>query len=148
MWVATLFTDSRRTCFITIPQKWGVNFSQVILISQVDPRICFLNSYCRFFQMVTIKIQQSNISTPPVYATCIGDNGLTGDEYVVIGTQFARLNGLDPDVETAFEIFPKNIPILSSVIAEPCKEEDWELLVIFIVEILFWESLHLFLHRS
>jgi hypothetical protein len=33
MWVATLFTDSRRTCFITIPQKWGVNFSQVILIS-------------------------------------------------------------------------------------------------------------------
>lgn len=85
--------------------------------------------------MVTIKIQQSNISTPPVYATCIGDNGLTGDEHVVIGTQFARLNGLDPDVETVFEIFPKNIPILSSVIAEPCKEEDWELLVIFIVEI-------------
>jgi hypothetical protein len=66
----------------------------------------------------------------------------------VIGTQFARLNGLDPGVETAFEIFPKIIPILSSVIAEPCKEEDWELLVIVIVEILFRESLHLFLHRN
>jgi hypothetical protein len=86
---------------------------------------------CCFFQMVTIKIQQSaNISAPPVYATCIGENGLTGEENVVIGTQFARLNGLVTDVETAFEIFTKNVPILSSVIAEPCMEEDWELLVI------------------
>jgi hypothetical protein len=85
--------------------------------------------------MVTIKIQQSNISAPPVYATCIGENGLPGDENVVIGTQFARLNGLVTDVETAFEIFPKNVPILSSVIAEPCLEEDWELLVIYTVKI-------------
>ena len=32
MWVATLSTDSRKTCFVTIPQEWGVDFSQVILI--------------------------------------------------------------------------------------------------------------------
>jgi hypothetical protein len=80
--------------------------------------------------MVTIKIQQSNISTAPVYATCIGENGPTGDGHVVIGTQFARLNGLFPDEETAFEVFSKNVSVLSSVIAEPCMEEDWELLVI------------------
>lgn len=29
MWVATLHTDSRKTCFITVPQKWGLNLSQV-----------------------------------------------------------------------------------------------------------------------
>ncbi|KAK4022478.1 hypothetical protein OUZ56_007940 [Daphnia magna] len=106
MWVATLHTDSRKTCFITIPQKWGVNLSNII----------------------TIKIQQSNISAPPVYATCVGENGLAENEDVVIGAQFARLNGLVPDLETAFEIFSKNVPIASSVLAEPCVEEDWELL--------------------
>lgn len=64
-----------------------------------------------------------------MYVTCIGENGITENDDVVIGAQFARLNGLIPDVETAFEVFSKNVPILSSVIAEPCVEEDWELLV-------------------
>ena len=81
--------------------------------------------------MFTIKIQQSfNNTTPPVYATCIGENGLVDNEDVVIGAHFARLNGLVAGVETAFQVHSKNVPILSSVIAQPCLEEDWELLVL------------------
>ena len=52
------------------------------------------------------------------------------NEDVVIGAHFARLNGLVTGVETAFQVHSKNVPILSSVIAQPCLEEDWELLVL------------------
>ncbi len=82
--------------------------------------------------MLTVKIQQSlNNTIPPVYATCIGKNVLAENEDVVIGSHFARLNGLVPGMETVFQIHSKNVPILSSVIAEPCMEEDWELLVTY-----------------
>lgn len=81
--------------------------------------------------MPTIKIQQSlNGTVPAVYATCVGESGFAESENVVIGAHFARLNDLASDVETAFQVM-KNIPTLSSVIAEPCFEEDWELLVNF-----------------
>ena len=50
---------------------------------------------------------------------------------VFIGLQFARANNLDLNKEAVFQVVSNNnMSILSSAIAEPSSQDDWELLVL------------------
>jgi len=53
-----------------------------------------------------------------------------GKDEVLIGSQFARANKIDLEKEAVFQVVSlNNTAILSSAIAEPTSQDDWELLV-------------------
>lgn len=84
--------------------------------------------------MSVVKIHQSSDQkVNPVYATCSGHSGLANNDEVVIGTLFAKANNLKTGVETVFQVLPHHVPTLTSVMAEPCSDEDWELLVLVLL---------------
>lgn len=83
-----------------------------------------------------MKFQQFN--SAPIFATCIGDSGPLGKDEVFIGSQFARANNIDLEKEAVFQLVSlNNIAVLSSAIAEPTSQDDWELLVYTIVILIF-----------
>ena len=68
-------------------------------------------------------------NAPAVYTTAIGDTGPSGGDTVVLGVHFARVNGLKMGKEGAFQVVREGVAVLSSAVAEPTTEEDWEILV-------------------
>ena len=138
MWSALLKLDSRKNCFLSVPHKWGIDFSKVHSISSNYYQTIFICFSFDFPKSPVVKIQQTVGSvTSYVYATCIGDNGPLGDDMVVIGAQFARINNLSTEEITMFEICKDVAGSIVSAVAEPNSEGDWEMLVVLF---LFYQS--------